>query len=51
MGIKSVQLKEYKSIKDTGKFEWTPINILIGPNGSGKTNFINFFKFFRKFHT
>jgi len=38
-------IKGYKSIKAIEGFTPRPINILIGPNGSGKTNFISFFKF------
>jgi predicted ATPase len=39
-----VHIKGYKSIKDA-KIELRPINILIGANGSGKSNFLSFFEF------
>lgn len=39
-----IQIKGYKSIKDV-RVELNPINILIGANGSGKSNFISFFDF------
>lgn len=39
-----IEIKGYKSIKDA-KIELRPINILIGANGSGKTNFLSFFEF------
>lgn len=39
-----IKIKGYKSIKDID-FELKPINILIGSNGSGKSNFISFFEF------
>ncbi len=39
-----IEIKGYKSIKDA-KIELHPINILIGANGSGKTNFLSFFEF------
>ncbi len=39
-----IKLKGYKSIKNL-ELELKPINILIGANGSGKSNFISFFEF------
>lgn len=39
-----IEIKGYKSIKELD-FEVKPINILIGANGAGKSNFISFFKF------
>jgi predicted ATPase len=39
-----IEIKGYKSIKET-KVELRPINILIGSNGSGKSNFLSFFEF------
>lgn len=39
-----IEIKGYKSIKDA-KIELRPINILIGANGSGKSNFLSFFEF------
>ncbi len=39
-----IEIKGYKSIKNA-KIELRPINILIGANGSGKTNFLSFFEF------
>ena len=42
--ISHVRLKGYKSIIDT-KVDLHPgLNIIIGPNGSGKTNFLEFLK-------
>lgn len=48
MGIQSVEIKNFKSIRDSGKIELGKINVLIGPNGAGKSNFIGFFKFLRE---
>ena len=42
--MESIEIKGFKSIKDL-KIKLEPINILIGANGSGKTNFISFFEF------
>ena len=39
-----IEISGYKSIKDL-KIQLKPINILIGANGSGKSNFISFFEF------
>lgn len=44
MSIKSIHIQNFKSIRDSGEIEIGPINILIGPNGVGKSNFISFFK-------
>ncbi len=41
--INKIQIKGYKTIRDL-EFELSPINILIGANGVGKSNFISFFK-------
>lgn len=39
-----IEIEGYKSIKKA-KIEICPINILIGANGAGKTNFLSFFEF------
>ncbi len=41
--LKRISIKGYKSIKDA-TIELKPINILIGANGVGKSNFVSFFK-------
>src|SRR6185437_1611695 len=43
--IEQIKFKNYKSIKDA-TIKLTNLNILIGANGAGKSNFISFFKFF-----
>jgi len=45
MSIYSIQIQNFKSIRDSGDVLIKPLNILIGPNGVGKSNFIGFFKF------
>lgn len=44
-----IEIKGYKSIKDE-KIELQAINILIGANGSGKSNFISFFDFLNRLY-
>ena len=41
-----VKIRGYKTIKDLGEdgLELRPLNILIGANGAGKSNFISFFR-------
>jgi predicted ATPase len=39
-----IEIEGFKSIKSV-KVPLSPINILIGANGSGKSNFIQFFEF------
>lgn len=41
--LKRIDLKGYKSIKEVS-LELRPLNILIGANGSGKSNLVSFFK-------
>ncbi len=44
MAIKTIKIQNFKSIRKT-EIEMRPINILIGANGVGKSNFISFLKF------
>ena len=44
-----IEIKGYKSIKEE-KIELQTINILIGANGSGKSNFISFFDFLNRLY-
>jgi len=48
--IKKLKIENFKSIKNSGELELKNINILIGSNGAGKSNFLNFFKFLRKIY-
>src|SRR5665811_385053 len=41
--LQNIQIKGFKSIKDLS-LDLSSINILIGANGVGKSNFISFFK-------
>lgn len=48
--IKSIEIQNYKSIKNSGRVLLSPFNVLIGANGVGKSNFISFFKFLNKIY-
>ncbi|OFY99481.1 MAG: hypothetical protein A3K10_06085 [Bacteroidetes bacterium RIFCSPLOWO2_12_FULL_31_6] len=50
MGIHSIKIQNFKSIKETDEIRLNNLNILIGPNGAGKSNFISFFKFLNKLY-
>jgi predicted ATPase len=43
--IDYISLAGFKSVKNVNKLEIRPINILIGANGSGKSNFVGVFSF------
>ncbi len=44
-----IEINGYKSIKKA-KIDLAPINILIGANGSGKSNFVSFFDFLNRLY-
>jgi len=44
-----IEINGYKSIK-SAKIVFKPINILIGANGSGKSNFLSFFEFLNRLY-
>ena len=44
-----IEIKGYKSIQDM-ELTLKPLNLLIGANGSGKTNFLSFFEFLRNIY-
>lgn len=43
--IQKLTIKGYKSIQSLEDFELRPLNVLIGANGAGKSNFISLFRF------
>ena len=45
-----IEISGYKSIRHA-KIDLAPINILIGANGSGKSNFISFFDFLNRLYS
>lgn len=42
--VKSLTIAGYKSIRELKNFPLTDLNVLVGANGAGKSNFINIFK-------
>ncbi|MHB8402618.1 MAG: AAA family ATPase, partial [Bacteroidia bacterium] len=50
MGIYSIKIQNFKSIRNTDEIKLNNMNVLIGPNGAGKSNFISFFKFLNKLY-
>ncbi|WP_291031880.1 AAA family ATPase [Dyadobacter sp. 50-39] len=50
MGIHSIEIKNYRSIAQSGEILIKPLNVLIGENGAGKSNFIGFFKFLNQLY-
>jgi predicted ATPase len=42
--LKSLTVRGFKSIRDLKDFELSALNVLIGANGAGKSNFISLFK-------
>ncbi|WP_224364954.1 AAA family ATPase [Hyalangium versicolor] len=42
--LKTLTLSGYKSIRSIERLELRPLNVLIGANSAGKSNFISFFK-------
>ncbi|MGD9678862.1 MAG: AAA family ATPase [Vulcanibacillus sp.] len=47
MSVKKIKVEGFKSIKSL-ELDLTDLNVLIGANGAGKSNFINIFEFMRK---
>ena len=41
--LKQIEIKGFRSIKDAS-LELRKLNVLIGANGAGKSNFVSFFK-------
>lgn len=46
--LNSISIQGYKSIRDLPPFELRNVNVLIGSNGAGKSNFVSFFRMLRE---
>ncbi len=42
--LKTLTVRGFRSIKSLEDFEPAPVNVLIGANGAGKSNFVSFFR-------
>ena len=47
--IRKIAIRNFKNLKNVVIYP-KKFNVLIGPNGSGKTNFLEFFKLLRKIY-
>ena len=45
--LNTISIKGFKSIRDLNAFTLRPLNVLIGANGAGKSNFVDFFRMLR----
>ena len=46
--IKKLTIEGFKSIRKLNKFPLGALNVLIGANGAGKSNFVSFFRLLRE---
>jgi predicted ATPase len=46
--IDEISIRGFKSIRELNKFKLNQINVLIGSNGVGKSNFVGFFRLLRQ---
>src|SRR5580704_690618 len=46
--MRSLRLKNFRSLGDTGRVELRPLTILVGANSSGKSSFLRFFPLLRQ---
>lgn len=44
LGVHNIAIRGFKTIRQLESFALRPLNVLIGQNGAGKTNFINLFQ-------
>lgn len=46
-GLRTISIRGFKSIAELEELELRRLNVLIGANGAGKTNFVDFFRLLR----
>jgi predicted ATPase len=49
MALEKITIRGFKSIRALEAFELKALNLLIGANGAGKSNFVDFFRFLREY--
>lgn len=49
MALEKITIRGFKSIRALEAFELKGLNLLIGANGAGKSNFVDFFRFLREY--
>ena len=47
--LRSIQIKNFKAIADSGKVELTPLTVFVGHNGSGKSSILEALEFFQRY--
>ena len=45
--LDQITIQGFKSIRELKEFELGSLNVLIGANGAGKSNFVDFFRMLR----
>ena len=46
--MRSIQIKNFRSLIDTGNIELKPITVLVGKNSAGKSTFVRTFPLFKQ---
>jgi len=46
--MKSIQIKNFRSLRDTGNIKLKPITVLVGKNSAGKSTFLRIFPLFKQ---
>lgn len=47
--LRSIQIKNFKAIADSGRIELTPLTVFVGHNGTGKSSVIEALEFFQSY--
>ncbi|MCX6880594.1 MAG: AAA family ATPase [Verrucomicrobia bacterium] len=47
--IRSIQIKNFKAIADSGRIELTPLTVFVGHNGTGKSSVLEALEFFHRY--
>lgn len=47
--LRSIQIKNFKAIADSGRIELTPLTVFVGHNGTGKSSVLEALEFFHRY--